>query len=332
MGDLSSLTATVGGAGVFGLAIGLELARRGARVTLADPQPSGRSASAVAAGMLAPALECALDPLAHGRFAILKQARDLWPALAADIGAPLFRHGARLLAPPDTLARVATRLSIEGAAFDRDGDALFTPEDWRVEPGVALPAMRARLVELGGRLVERPVQQAPDADAVVLACGYEARDLAPELAVLTPIRGQLLRFQGGPRDGPVLRTPGGYLAPGQGGAVVGATMDEGRDDLEVDGTSTEHLLSLAQALAPDLPRTPFLPQVGVRAAAPDGLPLVGRSLIKGVWVAAGARRNGWLLAPLVAQIIADLLAGRGKTEAAALFASDRFRPVGGEEP
>ena len=80
MGDLSSLRANVGGAGVFGLAIALTLARRGAQVVLADPAPQGTNASAVAAGMLAPALEAALDPLAHGRFLLLEEARDLWPA------------------------------------------------------------------------------------------------------------------------------------------------------------------------------------------------------------------------------------------------------------
>jgi len=44
-------------------------------------------------------------------------------------------------------------------------------------------------------------------------------------------------------------------------------------------------------------------QTGVRAATPDGLPMVGRGRHHGVLLAVGARRNGWLLAPLVAKII-----------------------------
>ena len=47
----------VAGAGVFGAAIALELARDGARVVLADPAETGDNASGVAAGMIAPAFD-----------------------------------------------------------------------------------------------------------------------------------------------------------------------------------------------------------------------------------------------------------------------------------
>jgi glycine oxidase len=325
MGALSSLKVTVGGAGVFGLAIALTLARRGARVTLADPALGGDNASSVAAGMLAPALESALDPLMAGRFGLLKQARDLWPAFVEELsGVHLHQDGALFEGP----AGIAERLADAGAAFERRGQGVFTPEDWRIEPRAALAAMRARLIELGGETIASPVQAAPAADMTVLACGY-VRDLAPELAKLTPIRGQLLRFEGGPAVGPILRRGEGYLAPGRAGAVVGATMDAGRSDLDPDAAATAALLKVADQLSPGLASTPFKVEVGVRAATPDGLPLVGASVRSGVFLAAGARRNGWLLAPLVAETLADLLAGPGKTEAAALFASDRFRSAGG---
>jgi glycine oxidase len=47
----------------------------------------------------------------------------------------------------------------------------------------------------------------------------------------------------------------------------------------------------------------------VRAATPDALPLVGPSSRPGLSLALGARRNGWLLAPLIAEIICAQLAG-----------------------
>ena len=331
MGELSHLSVNVGGAGVFGLSIALELARRGARVAVYDPNP-GASASSIAAGMLAPALEAALDPLAHRRFALLKEARDLWPSFAEGLGVSLHRDGALFRASEDRLGRVATRLTAEGAAFELREGAIFTPEDWRIEPRATLAAMRRRLIELGGALRAEPIQRAPGGEVAVLACGYQAFDLAPELAVLSPVRGQLLRFAGGPRSGPVLRGSKGYLAPNSDGAVVGATMDEGRDDMAEDPASTAQLLTAAEELSPGLATIAFKAEVGVRAAAPDGLPIVGPSIVDGVWVAAGARRNGWLLGPLVARVIAEGLAGRRRTEAAALFASDRFRSTGEEEP
>ncbi|HYE45155.1 MAG TPA: FAD-dependent oxidoreductase, partial [Caulobacter sp.] len=51
------------------------------------------------------------------------------------------------------------------------------------------------------------------------------------------------------------------------------------------------------------------PRTGIRGATPDGLPLVGPSVRPGVWLAMGARRNGWLLAPLVAAMTRAYLAG-----------------------
>ena len=47
----------IAGAGIIGLSCALELARRGASVTLFDPNPPGRGASWAAAGMIAPAFE-----------------------------------------------------------------------------------------------------------------------------------------------------------------------------------------------------------------------------------------------------------------------------------
>ena len=334
MGDLSSLRANVGGAGVFGLAIALALARRGAQVVLADPAPEARNASAVAAGMLAPALEAALDPLAHGHFLLLEEARDQWPAFAEDLaGVELHRHGAIFTAPEPVQEQVYARLVAEGAQVEVREGALFTPEDWRLDPRLALAAMRRRFAELGGELVRGEVQALPACDVTILACGYDARDLAPELAVLTPIRGQLLRFHGGPPGGPILRSPDGYLAPGQGRAVVGATMEPGRKDLAVDPVTSEHLRGVAVSLVPELANAEFRAEVGVRAATPDGLPLVGPSERQGVWIAAGARRNGWLLAPLVAAIVTDRLSGITRhTEATALLECGRFRSTCGEEP
>ena len=56
------LRVLVAGAGAFGTAIALELARGGAEVVLADPAGVGDNASGAAAGMLAPAFEALLDP------------------------------------------------------------------------------------------------------------------------------------------------------------------------------------------------------------------------------------------------------------------------------
>jgi glycine oxidase len=43
-----------------------------------------------------------------------------------------------------------------------------------------------------------------------------------------------------------------------------------------------------------------------------------------VLVARGARRNGWLLAPLVAEVLLDHLTGRPRSAAAGAFDPARF--------
>ena len=63
---------------------------------------------------------------------------------------------------------------------------------------------------------------------------------------------------------------------------------------------------------------------GVRSATPDGLPMVGPSSAPGVFLAMGARRNGWLLAPLMAQVLSDQLAGAAPAPWAGLFRPSRF--------
>ena len=99
-------TVLVAGAGAVGSALAHELARNGAKVTVADPRAPGDNASGIAAGMLAPVFESLLDPLAPA-FDVLRAARDLWPDLAGMIGLPLDIHGALTLTETDEIDWVA---------------------------------------------------------------------------------------------------------------------------------------------------------------------------------------------------------------------------------
>jgi len=324
MTNLFGLRVAVGGAGVLGAASALALARAGASVILADPAPLGMNASGVAAGMLAPAFEAALDPTAGDEFALLREARDAWPQFVAGLrNVALFQDGARFEGNPDDVATVGARLGDLGADYTFDGGGLFTSEDWRLDPLQALTALQEALHDLGGRRIHVPVESVMDqADLSVLACGFEAAELAPELALLRPIKGQLIRFTPGEVDrGPVRRTRDGYLVPSALGAIVGATMEEGVRDLAIDASVSERLAALAGRLTPELAGRPYRASVGVRAATPDGLPLVGPSVRERVLIAAGARRNGWLLAPMIAAMV--VAAAGGETSAQA----QRFSPA-----
>ena len=80
-------------------------------------------------------------------------------------------------------------------------------------------------------------------------------------------------------------------------------MQPGRDDRVVEPAEASRLLAAGARLFPQIEQTRFTACAGVRAATADGLPMVGRGRHHGVLLAVGARRNGWLLAPLVARII-----------------------------
>ncbi len=337
MARLSGRRVVVAGAGAIGSMLALRLAQQGAQVLLTDPSPLGANASGVAAGMLAPAFEAALDPLSAGRFDLLREARDLWPAA----GAPqMARAGAVWVGDEASNAVLLEKLRAMGARAEllepaaaeslspglkAPAGAVFTPEDWMLEPQATLAALRQALLREGG--AARPAAvlgwtgaaarfsdgSAWSADALVLAAGLAAEGLEeppPELACLAPVKGQIASLAGAPPlEGPVVRGEGIYVAPRASGAVIGATMEAGRRDLTIDTDAMDRLRAGAARLFPGLTSALVSGAAGIRASTPDGLPLVGAGRTPGIWLAMGARRNGWLLAPLIAEIIVGQLAG-----------------------
>jgi glycine oxidase len=148
--------------------------------------------------------------------------------------------------------------------------------------------------------------------------------LAPELSRLTPIKGHILRLPAAAYAGVVVRGPDGYAAPAEGGLTVGATMESGVGDTVVDPVQAARLLAAGQAMFPGLVGTDQVRAVvGVRAATPDGLPMIGAGLTQRVLLAVGARRNGWLLAPLAGRIIAAMVADADPGMLAARLAPGR---------
>ncbi len=347
MRALSGLRIAIAGGGVFGLGIAASCARSGAEVTLFDPARLGHNASGVAAGMLAPALEAVLQQGSRSDHQLLQRGYAAWPGFVAKLGlaAPSeLKAGAIYVGTEDEVAGVHAALAALGAGAkklsfgeactlqpglaDLDLHAIHISEDGRLDPQAMLRGLERVLVDSGGQV--RPealtASVAGEFEAVVVAAGYESRtwvEQAPELACLAPIKGHVLHYAGGVTSGPVVRSRAGYAAPQTSGAVFGATMEYGRSNLELDASLVADLEHEAAVLFPVLARTPFTALTGVRASSPDGRPLVGRSA-DGVYVATGARRNGWLLAPLVANAMVQALQGAAADPA---FDPARFAPA-----
>jgi glycine oxidase len=362
LSKLLGLQAAVVGAGVSGLCTALALRRAGARVTVYTAEPAAETASGVAAGMLAPAMECALEQGDGAGFGILRAGRDRWLEIAPSLGAPIELNRAGALwvgldGDEPVLEGIGERLRAAGAAAERVDAAraaaivpglaaeivggVFTPEDWTLSPRRVLDAICGALRAEGGELVSAQVspgaglrleagREAIRADVVVLAPGAgtgRLEALAPELKHIVPVKGQLLAFAGGPMSGVTLRTAGVYIAPQAEGAVAGATMEFGAADRRLDGAALSTLRREAARLLPHLQTAPADGRAGVRATTPDGWPLIGRSRRPGVWLAAGMRRNGWLLAPLAADLLVAQLSGEGGARWSERFDPSRFEPL-----
>jgi glycine oxidase len=329
----------VAGAGALGLSTALALAEAGCTVTVCDPAPEAANASGVAAGMLAPAFETVLDAAGPDNLALFLAARDLWPGLAARAGVELDRSGAVAVGSEAWLATVRaglSRVGLHGIDLGRTAlddvapglskafeEGVMTREDWRLEPVAALEALRRTATAAGVAFRTEAVSDRGGADWLVAATGAAA-GLAPELAHLSPIKGHILRAQLDDVGGVSVRGEDVYAVPTAGGLAIGATMEPGVADPTIDPARAQPLLAAGAALFPVLARAPFILAAGVRAATPDGLPMVGASSEPRVLVAAGARRNGWLLAPLVAQIIAACVTARDPGPYAARLDPRRF--------
>jgi glycine oxidase len=158
------------------------------------------------------------------------------------------------------------------------------------------------------------------ADAVVLATGaWSGRtEWLPEHArpPVRPVKGQIVELRS--RDGAapcerILASERVYLVPRPDGRlIVGATSEEQGFDTTVTAGGVHELLREAYRLLPEVAEMELVDAMaGLRPGTPDNLPLVGPGAIEGLILATGHYRNGILLAPLTADLIADQLAGNG---------------------
>jgi len=337
----SSSPIVIIGAGVLGLCTAFELYRRGRAVVVVDPGEA--NASRVAAGMIAPAMESAIDEVSPDHARLLRAGRDLWPDFAQAAGVVLARRPAEWRG--GDVDGIEARLRALGFDVRREGDRTVTNEDYQVDPAQALMALQAALGDavVFGRVtaVERldqgwHVHVGPvtiDAGVVVLATGADGAipglpDAAREqVEAIQPIRGQI-GLVAQPLSDHVLRGPGAYVAPLADGVVIGATMEPGRRDTAPEAETADRLTTAAWRVLDRAPEPLSIEwRVGVRGATGDGLPLAGPAPGgEDLFMALAPRRNGWLLGPLVAAVVADAIEGRAPSPEARALDPGRFSP------
>ena len=190
--------------------------------------------------------------------------------------------------------------------------------------GVMVEGGRATGVELAGG--ERVA-----AGAVVVAAGSWAGRLAglPRPLPVAPVLGQLLALR---TDPPAFRhvvhSERVYLVPrGDGRLIVGATVERVGFREGVTPRGMLSLLEPAIELAPGLAEATLVESwSGLRPGTPDDLPILGADPeVAGLHYATGHYRNGILLAPVTAELLAGELRGEPDPRLAP-FSIGRFTP------
>ncbi len=228
---------------------------------------------------------------------------------------------------------------------------LLVQEDWSCDNRLLWTAVREAARRAGA--VERPgfvhgVHSAHNrvtgvelsdgtriaAGTVVVANGAWAGQLTGVDAIpVRPIKGQILRLDRGRLPGPQLtvrafsRGTEVYLVPRAAGRelVVGATVEDLGFDARPTAGGVYELLRDARTVLPITAEYALTEtSVGWRPGTPDNAPLLGRGELDGLVLATGHYRNGVLLTPITAAVVAELVLRDQLPEVAAPFAPDRF--------
>jgi len=124
----------------------------------------------------------------------------------------------------------------------------------------------------------------------------------------------------------VIRSPKAYLIPRTDGRLlVGATVEEAGFDKRTDLATIQGLHRAALELVPKLRDARILEDwAGLRPGTPDALPILGATATPGYYVATGHFRDGILLAPVTAKVMAHVIeSGESKYDLNA-FSPSRF--------
>jgi glycine oxidase len=124
----------------------------------------------------------------------------------------------------------------------------------------------------------------------------------------------------------VVMTPEVYMVPRSSGKIViGATVEDVGFDKTVQAATIHTLHRTASRFVPDLEKAPVIESwAGLRPGSPDDLPLLGETETPGVFAATGHFRNGILLAPVTARIMANLITAKPAGIDICAFSPGRF--------
>jgi len=340
------------GAGIIGLSLSLELRKQGASVLVIDKGELGRESSYAAGGMLvdhpgetAPALQ----PLAAA-------SARIYPDFVEEIqvhsghSVDLRDQGTIVFPPPEHVDEMlsnslpAPLAELEPEIADSNRTAFYLKErsvDPRALTAAAISAAKNRGVDISSA---DPVTEVNLSDGrvcgvsttktkflagkVVNCAGAWSGQIGPHAFPTRPVKGQMLCFVSQTRGllKHVIRSPEIYLIPRSNGRILaGATVEEAGFDKRIDVETIQRLYRAAIAIVPALKNARMLEDwAGLRPGTPDAIPILGATPTHGYYVATGHFRDGILLAPVTARVMAQVIEGKTPDHNLDAFSPSRF--------
>lgn len=354
--DVRTWDVIIIGGGIIGLSLAIALRKRGAQVLVVERGEPGREASHAAAGMLA---DCTLETPATLQPLATASAR-MYPEFVHELqdesgaNVDLRDQGTLLFPPPEhvherpdflTASLLPAPLVEMEPALAEPNRPVFHLKERSVDPpalaAAALKAAKHRAVDISSGTAVKEVLLANGraagvatdktryaAGAVVNCAGAWSGQLPPHRFPTRPVKGQMLAVVGTPRNllHHVIRAPEVYLVPrSDGRIVIGATVEEAGFDKRTDADTIHRLQQAAIRTLPALAHARVLEAwAGLRPGTPDNLPILGATATPGYFVATGHFRDGILLAPVTAHLMAQVVTGGKPEYDISMFSPARF--------
>lgn len=353
------------GGGIIGLSLALELRKNGARILVVERGEPGREASHAAGGMLVDShteTKSALLALAkasarmYPEFVREVELESGGKVDLRDHGTIVFHRAEEsMLASKSGLKSLSSgelgelEPGLAESEVAESGLAAYYLEERSVDPrgltAALLHAAKRSGVDfssgdevLGVNISDGAVSGVSTnktyflASKVVNCAGAWSGQIAPHAFPTRPVKGQMLCLLAPSREllKHVIRTPAIYLIPRSDGRILaGATVEEAGFDKRTDTETIKRLHRAAIATVPELKNAKILEDwAGLRPGTPDSLPILGATATPGYFVATGHFRDGILLAPVTARLMAQVIEGRTTDHEIGAFSPARFSAGG----
>ena len=322
---------TVRGAGVFGLSVAWACVQRGARVRVIDPNGVASGASGGIVGALAPHVPENWNPKKAFQLESLLMAQDWWAAVDAASGLSSGYGRTGRVQPVATGGLDLARARAEGAKTLWQGRAVWevvearvthappSPTGFvirdtlsgRIHPAQACASLAAALRARGGDIIE---YASPADEGTVIwatgAAGLDDLNTQHSRMIGAGIKGQAVLLDHDARTQPQVFVDGLHIIPhADGTTAIGSTTERDYDDPSATDDQCDALLAKARAAFPALRDAKELRRwAGLRPRTRSRAPMLGKHPFQtGAFIANGGFKIGFGMAPLAAEMLADLV-------------------------